>query len=143
MAYGMKPSLHHLIRWENNIPARYFTPEQIQECKIMDYKALFITEQINISDELSYKLKEYVNSGGILIYDGKFGEINNTGILNREIPGGNLNSILGYYIDDIDVVDMDINLCLELQGSLLLQGYFEKYNYRITSREIHFLFLLH
>ena len=118
--------------WENNIPAKFIIPEDIIANSTGAYKVIFITEQLSMSDELADALKRYIAAGGILICDGKFGEVNDTGILYRNIPGGKLNDILGYYLTDVEIGDMEIFLDWRDKKPIKLNGCFEKRCLKIT-----------
>lgn len=96
--------------WEQNIPSKFIEPEDIIDGSVNNYNVLFITNQLNIDDNLSEGLKQFVKQGGIVIIDAKFGEIGNDGILHKSIPGGKFNEILGYEHVDIDPDSTDIEL---------------------------------
>lgn len=122
--------------WENNIPTKFITQKEIMNGTVKQYKVLFMTNQLNISNEFSDALKEYVANGGVLICDGKFGEIDDFGVLHRNMPGGKLNEILGYRHVDVDPNGLVIDIKLNQNNEFKLDGYYEKRILEITDENV-------
>ncbi|MCL6460171.1 MAG: beta-galactosidase trimerization domain-containing protein, partial [Gorillibacterium sp.] len=112
--------------WNHNIPTQFVTPKDVLGGRISDYKVLFITNQLNVSEEMAEALKAFATAGGTIISDGKFGEINDRGYLNSFIPGGSLNKELGIQLIDIDVLDLDISVDWSGYKIESLKGNYEK-----------------
>lgn len=112
--------------WEQNIPTKFITPKEILNGSVKQYHVLFMTNQLNISDELAQTLKEFVSQGGVIICDGKFGEIDDFGVLQHQLPGGELNDILGYRHVDVSPDQLTIQLNWEGNEPLMVEGYYEK-----------------
>ncbi len=88
--------------WDQNIPARFVTPQDIIDGNLDGIRLLFVTNQLNMNDALADGLKRFVERGGTLFVDGKWGEMSDDGVLIPDTPGGALNPHLGYYVEDID-----------------------------------------
>jgi len=113
--------------WELNIPVKFITPDDIQQGKAHAFQTLFITNQLTIGPELAAAIKQFAEQGGTVIADGKFGEIREDGLLNVQLPGGELNAELGFQFIDIDPLQLDISIGTEWMGEdLNLPGYFER-----------------
>ncbi len=108
--------------WEQNITSDFITPEDIGKELSDEYKVLFVSNQLNIDEGMSNSLDEFVEDGGVLIFTGRCGFINNEGILNKNIPGGEFNSQLGCTLIDVAVDGLDI----KFNDNHKLQGYYEK-----------------
>lgn len=63
--------------------------------EIFSYDAIILTNQLVIDKTRAEKLKEYVLKGGKLIIDGKFGVVDETSIVNANLPGGEANALTG------------------------------------------------
>lgn len=111
--------------WECSIPVKFIKPEDVISQQVERFPVLFVTNQINIGPSLAAALRHYVEQGGTLICDGKFGEIGDDGILNRHLPGGELGELLGFEQVDIDPLDLDIHYSLE-DAEAVMPGFFEK-----------------
>jgi beta-galactosidase len=106
--------------WELNIPAKFITPEDLVQGKANEYR---------VGPDLARAVRAYVEQGGTVVADGKFGIIREDGLLNENLPGGDLNPLLGCRLIDIDSQQLDIELRGDAgdEGSgLLLPGYFER-----------------
>lgn len=67
---------------------------------IMAYKAIILTNHIVLGALQAEKLRAYVEQGGVVICDGKFGIVDEESMLNSDLPGGNFNSCTGCtYVD--------------------------------------------
>lgn len=125
--------------WQNNIPANYVIPRDIIDGSINAFKVLFITSQVNISDEFAEALKKYVHQGGTVICDGRFGVVDDYGIVQYHMPGGNFNSIMGYSFQDIDPDDLKINVQLDEKSSIVMDGYYEKQLLNVNDSKVQVL----
>lgn len=112
--------------WEKNIATEFVVPKDFSLESIHDYKAIFVSNQLNIDPEFAQGILEFVKQGGTVIADGKFGEITDDGVLYRELPGGPLNEILG--CRHIDMNDEDFHITIDAKSGqhFGLDGYFEK-----------------
>lgn len=121
--------------WKQNVAADFITPDELLEGSALDYKVIFMTSQVNISPQLSDAIKKYVMAGGTLIIDGKFGMIDNYGILHKSVPGGDLNKYLGIRITDIDYRDLTITEQSKDGQRRIIDGYHERQILDVWSSE--------
>jgi beta-galactosidase len=112
--------------WEQNIAAKFITPEAVLDGSAGQYPVLFISNQINLDDELAGGIADYVSRGGVVIADGKLGEVSDLGILHRDLPGGKLNEVLGYQHADFSPDDLDIELVWNGEPALTVPGYYDR-----------------
>ena len=112
--------------WEQNIPAMFVTPKDIINGRAGRYKLIFISNQMNVDIELANALKRYVEEGGVLVCDGRFGVIGNDGIMYDGQPGGALNETLGYNLIDVEPNNLDITMKDNSGYAGKLSGYYEK-----------------
>jgi beta-galactosidase len=113
--------------WELNIPAKFVTPEDVLDGTVQSFQTLFLTNQLVIGPQLAEALRRFADQGGTIIADGKFGEIREDGILNTDLPGGNLNAALGYRLVDIEPQQLDIFIeAGEVGRGASFPGYFER-----------------
>ncbi|MDF2713144.1 MAG: hypothetical protein K0R28_69 [Paenibacillus sp.] len=115
--------------WELNIPVKFVTPQDVVEGKADAYRALFLTNQLAVGPAFAVALQHYAEQGGMVIADGKFGEIGEDGVLNEDTPGGALNEALGCRLVDIDPLGLDITIGAEASDGGdggTLPGYFER-----------------
>lgn len=98
--------------WDINIPTKFITPEDVinQTDSLTNSKVLFVTNQLNMSIELAEALKEYVEKGGTLICDGKFGEVNDSGIMYNEVPGAGLAQAGGFELLDMEPDNIEMTI---------------------------------
>lgn len=101
---------------DNNINTDIITLDEI-----FCYKAVILTNHIALNSEDSKKLLQYVENGGTLIIDGKFGFVDRETMLNKELPGGAFNCHIGQEFLDFDYVDMDF----ESEGKTVKGHYFK------------------
>lgn len=114
---GAPPSLYHdslmgLYRtlWEHNVPVKFVTPEDLADGAANDIPLLFVTTQVVLDKARTDALLAYVEQGGVCICDGKLGEVNETGLLNFQIPGEGLSQALGFELLDMEEGDLSIPL---------------------------------
>ncbi len=99
--------------WEEGVPLDVVTPANLLDGSVSEYRALFLTGQLNLSGEMVAALAAYVSEGGTAIMDGKLGEIGNDSLLWAQAPGGGLSEILGYGVGDMHPDMLDITLLPE------------------------------
>ncbi len=116
--------------WDINIAYDFIRPEDLNE-KLKDYKILFITNQLNADQALADSLIAFAEQGGVLVIDGKFGIIDNTGILYDDIPGAGLTDAFGFRFSDYDYGSMDLQMKFGAGQILNLSGSFERSRYNI------------
>lgn len=109
--------------WDEGIPADYLIPEEIIDGTVNLYKALFISSQVNVSHELASALQKYAEQGGVVVCDGRFGAVDNTGMVHRVLPLGQMNEVLGYTFEDIDPEELRIHYG---DAESHLDGYYER-----------------
>ncbi|MDR1569262.1 MAG: beta-galactosidase [Oscillospiraceae bacterium] len=133
-AYGNLPqavvldSLEGLFRclFDCNVPADFVVPAQVGAALARTHPALFISAQIMISEALAASLAAYAEAGGHLVIDGKFGFINEIGLLHGEIPGGqSLRRLLGLDWVDVDCLGQSFHLDWNGQ-TFALEGSYER-----------------
>ena len=111
--------------WEQNIPAKFVTPDDIKKKSIDKYNVLFITNQVNMSDELAEGLKHYLSQGGTIICDGKFGEADDNGLLHEDVPCCGLWDDLGFRLMDMHPDNLSFSLKWN-DAKLDCDGYYER-----------------
>lgn len=100
--------------WENNVHCDIAGFKDLSE-----YPTVVITNQLVIDNTRAESLREYVKNGGRLIIDGKFGLVDDTSMVNSNIPGGEINDLIG--MDYLDSDDGDATFTyrgIELKGTL-------------------------
>lgn len=113
--------------WEQNIPVKFITDLDITQNRADSYSAIFISNHVTISSELSVALGRYMEQGGTVIADGKFAEIGETGIVYEQIPGGELHADVGFEILDMRPDDLGMTFREPVSAEeLRIDGYFEK-----------------
>jgi len=75
--------------------------------EICNYKLIILTNHIVLDKASAAALSAYVREGGVVICDGKIGIVDETSLLNSELPGGDFNRYMGQdYLDtDYECVD--------------------------------------
>ena len=121
--------------WEQNIPVKFVTPDDIKNKSIDKYNVLFVTNQVNMSDELGDGLKYYLSQGGTIICDGKFGEIHNNGLLHEDVPGCGLWDDLGFSLLDMHPDNLSFSLKWN-DTKLDCNGYYERREIELADDEV-------
>jgi beta-galactosidase GanA len=75
-------------------------------------------------------LRKYVAEGGTLIIDGRFGLVDDTSLVNADLPGGECNDLCGMDLLDADYEGLDFNY-----GDLRVRGYWGRELVRMTGGE--------
>lgn len=70
--------------------------------EIRNYKLIILTNHIVLDKAAAALLSTYVQEGGVVICDGKIGMVDETSLLNDELPGGAFNSYIGQEYLDTD-----------------------------------------
>lgn len=77
--------------------------------EIDEYKCVILSNQLIIDGARAEKLKRYVENGGILIIDGRYGYVDEESQLNSELPGGETNMLCGVDFRDTDYENLDFS----------------------------------
>ena len=112
--------------WDLNIPADFVTGAEVAAGGLTGYRVLFLTNQVCLSAELARGLRRYVEGGGILVCDAKFGWVDEAGTLFRDLPGGPLNDLTGCRLVDVDPSGLFISADLEGIGRIEMRGCYER-----------------
>ncbi|GHT86625.1 hypothetical protein FACS18947_6590 [Bacteroidia bacterium] len=119
--------------WEQNIAAKFIMDRDIVENRADSYKAIFVSNHVNMSLELSAGLSRYVEQGGVIIADGKFGEIGNDGLVYESIPGEGLAEFAGFEILDMRPDKLGLELPEAIFGEALkIDGFYERRELQIV-----------
>lgn len=102
------------VMFDNNIQC-----DIIKLDEIYNYKLVFLSNYIVIDEHRANVLKKYVENGGIIICDGKFGVCDTYSMLNKNLPGGELYSYVGQ-----DYIDMDFENADFVYNGEKVQGYY-------------------
>lgn len=113
--------------WDMDIPARFITDRDVESGKADDYSAVFISNHINISEGFVHALIQYMERGGIVVADGKFGEFSDTGLVYDRIPGAGLYEEAGFELGEMQPFRLNMTLS-EAAGCppLSFDGYLER-----------------
>lgn len=113
--------------WDMDIPACFITDRDVESGKADDYSAVFISNHINISEGFAQALVRYMERGGIVVADGKFGEFSDTGLVYDRIPGAGLHKEAGFELGEMQPFRLNMTLSEAVGGSLLsFDGYLER-----------------
>lgn len=112
--------------WDCNVAVDFVRPEEAELLDPRVCRVLFASNQLVMSGRLARALEAYTVAGGVLVCDGKLGLIDERGHLHDELPGGPLNSLLGYRVVDTAPDGLGIRLDDGALGSLSLDGYHER-----------------
>lgn len=102
--------------FDNNIHCDIVKLENIES-----YKAIILTNHIILGKNDAARLKKYADNGGIVIIDGKFGQVDEESMLNGNLPGGDFNDYIGSEYIDSDYK----NLNFEYKNETV-KGYYNK-----------------
>jgi beta-galactosidase len=123
--------------YEQNISAEYVSPEDIINKSIDTYKVLFVSNQVNICGELAEGLRHYVEQGGVVVSDGKFGEIDNIGYTHSQIPGSGLSDMAGFELLDMQPDHLEMTADFKDGcGPLSLEGCHERRQIKILDHRV-------
>ena len=96
--------------WEKNVPSVFLTPEDIVAGKADEIPLLFVSNQVVTEKRLANALLAYAKKGGVVVADGKFGEVNETGLLYPQIPGAGLSDALQFELMDMEEGDLQMRV---------------------------------
>lgn len=122
--------------WEQGLAVDFITRDDILSGLSDDYRVLFATNQLYMDDGLALGLRRYTDRGGVLICDAKFGMVGADGILHKDLPGGGLNSLLGFRLVDVDPVELDITLQWDQDTRLPVKGFYEKQYLEVLDEKV-------
>lgn len=98
--------------------------------EINNYKTVILTNNIVMDDKRALALAKFVENGGTLIIDGRFGIIDPFSQLSEELPGGAMNFLCGEEFLDSDYEGLDYTY-----AGISVQGVFGRDLMRITDGE--------
>ena len=75
--------------------------------EIEQYPCVLLSNHILIGEKEASALAAYVQAGGVLIFDGKTGIVDEWSMLNSTLPGGALNGLMGQEFEDSDYEQLD------------------------------------
>lgn len=81
------------VFFENNIPVDIIHNEDITEGNIEKYKIIFLPFAYVLSEKLCRELTNYIQKGGVVVADARFGWIGDDGWVGKEIPIFELSKI--------------------------------------------------
>lgn len=106
-------------------------PDIVTLAEIGQYPLLILTNHIVIGKETAAQLRSYVESGGVIVCDGKVGITDEFGTLLHTLPGGDLNAVLGHEFIDADYETLDF----DFEGTQY-QGYYGRELVAVTDGEV-------
>ena len=89
--------------FESNLLADIIRMEEIS-----GYRLVILTQNIVVTEKDAASLKAYVEQGGHLLVDGKFGIMDETSLMHGSLPGGPANDLTGQEFFDTDNEDNTI-----------------------------------
>ena len=95
------------------------------------YKTVILSNQIIMDEARAKRLCAYVERGGTVIIDGRFGMIGNTARVLQSLPGGDANRLLGTAYLDADYEGLSF-----LYKNEEIGGYFGRELMQITDGEV-------
>jgi beta-galactosidase len=95
------------------------------------YPMVILSNQIVLDDSRAAKLCAYVENGGTLVIDGRFGIIDDTARALRSLPGGDANRLLGTAYLDADYEGLSFSY--KGEG---FSGYFGRELMKVTDGEV-------
>lgn len=117
--------LHRLL-WTLNISVKIVTPEDVMNGLPTQGQVLFMTNQLTMSDQLAEAIRTFTASGGVVVADGKLGEVDENGVLHRRQPGGLLRDWLGCELIDIEPEGLTFEWDGEGDIQQTFNGFFER-----------------
>lgn len=103
----------------------------ITENELDGYKIVVLSNHIVIGERTAKALTEYVRGGGIVICDGKIGNVDELSMLNPDLPGGGFNACMGLEYIDSDYEGMGFTF-----DGKAYKGYYGKEIVKITDGEV-------
>jgi beta-galactosidase GanA len=115
--------------WERNLPLGIVSSEQL-ESRLAEISVLFLPYQVALDEQSCERLASFVREGGTLVANYPCVDIDRTGRLYEQLPGGPLNELIGaahrdnLVIDDIEIQELQLNgdaeIIAELNGHPLI-----------------------
>ena len=99
--------------------------------ELFQYKAVLLSNQIVMDEARAKKLCAYVENGGTVIIDGRFGVIGDTARVLHQLPGGAANRLSGTAYLDADYEGLSFSYKNEA-----LSGYFGRELMSLTDGEV-------
>ena len=112
--------------FDANVTCDIVTWEELNQ-----YKAVILSNQIVMDEDRAKKLCAYVENGGTVIIDGRFGMIGETARTLRPLPGGAANELCGTAYLDADYENLSFSYC----GNAM-EGYFGRELMTLTDGEV-------
>ncbi len=124
------------VLWSENVPADFIIPEKIIQGGLHPYTALFISNQVTLAAGLAAALKSYVRGGGTVVCDGRFGMVDDLGVVQTELPGGDFNALLGFRFEDIEPDGLTIQLQDGPRETMTFEGFYERQHLRVRDPKV-------
>lgn len=112
--------------FDENVTCDIVTWEELHK-----YKAVILSNQIVMDQSRAEKLCTYVENGGTVIIDGRFGFIGDTAKALRQLPGGEANRLMGTAYLDADYEGLSFSYKNET-----ISGYFGRELMKVTDGEV-------
>ena len=96
--------------WSANVPGRFVVPAELEHLDPQKHPLLYVTNQLVMDSQMANALRVYMGKGGWCVFDGKFAEINEQGLLYPTIPGAELTKSLGFELMDMETGDLSISI---------------------------------
>lgn len=89
------------------------------ESDFTGYRLIIVNNQILLNDEFGQKLKDYMTSGGTVVFSGMSGIMDDSSVMFKRLPGGKHNCLYGCRQIDTEYSDgFTVNYCgARLSGS--------------------------
>ena len=121
----IKKSKETLIIYDCNYRADIMTLEELS-----DYRAVILTNSIVMDETRAGALRAYVEQGGTLVIDGRFGVVDPFSQLSEELPGGAMNDLCGEEFMDSDYENLSFQY-----GTCAVEGGFGRELMQLTDGE--------
>jgi len=112
--------------YRENVTADIITWEELDA-----YRAVILTNQILMDASRAKMLSEYVEGGGVVIIDGRFGILGKDARVLTQLPGGDANSLCGTAYLDADYEKLSF-----IYNGESVNGYFGRELMRLTDGEL-------
>ena len=112
--------------FDENVTCDIVTWEELDK-----YRAVILSNQIVMDESRAKKLCAYVENGGTVIIDGRFGCLSDTARTLRRLPGGAANCLTGTAYLDADYEGLSFSYQNEV-----IEGYFGRELMQVTDGEV-------
>lgn len=82
--------------WRHGIAPQIIQPKDLREAVLSGCKVILIPCNVSISQESADLIKAFVEQGGVLFTESRFGLLDEEGTLWNHVPGGDLHETLGF-----------------------------------------------